>query len=112
MTGGAASRARPRASIADLIEFLLKHMGHAGGISCFALPNYEHSPAKRLQRKSSCGIALHVPIELRLPEVELCPGRRSEATTAVAMPEAAMDEYGHAMRGQHDVGRARQIAAM
>ena len=28
------------------------------------------------------------------------------------MPEAAMNEYGHLARGQHDIGRARQISAM
>ena len=77
-----------------------------------ALPDREHAPSQAFERATCLGVAFDVPGELRLP---VRPVRRRPPLTqpaSVLMPEAPVDEQDRAMLRQHQVRRARQIAAM
>ena len=77
-----------------------------------ALPDREHAPSQAFKRATCLGVAFDVPGELRLP---IRPVRRRLPLTqpaSVLMPEAPVDEQDRAMLRQHQVRRARQIAAV
>lgn len=77
-----------------------------------ALPDREHAPSQAFEGAACLGVAFDVPGELRLP---VRPVRRRlplTEPTSVLVPEAPVDEQDRAMFRQHQVRRARQIAAV
>ena len=77
-----------------------------------ALPDREHAPSQAFESAACLGVAFDVPGELRLP---VRPVRRRLPLTepaSVLVPEAPVDEQDRAMFRQHQVRRARQIAAV
>jgi hypothetical protein len=57
-------------------------------------------------------IAFHVPLEFRLPELDVALGRVRKPAPSMAMPEAAVNEYDCTMTRKHNIGLAGQIFPM
>lgn len=75
---------------------------------CLALPNHERAPAKFAERSLVKFVASRVAFELLHPERAVVRRRRAIPATAMAMPEATVNEDNGLVLRQHNVGLARQ----
>lgn len=80
--------------------------GHAlGGIvRILVLPHPHAQPASFCQELVGFPVPLHVSLKLGRPIVRV--GSRLRGVFRALMPEATIDEYGHARRTEHQVGGA------
>ena len=77
-----------------------------------AFPNREHAPSQLFEGALGLCIASDVSGELRTPIGLIGRWLPAAARTIVLMPEATVDENNGTVFRQHQVGSARQIAAM
>ena len=71
-------------------------------IGVLVLPDPHDRPSGVGQRVVVAPVASDIPIELCLPVVAV--GARSRAVLWASVPEAAIDEHGHARPREHDIG--------
>jgi hypothetical protein len=77
----------------------------------FTFPDCNHSPSEFAKCKLRFCITANITFNFFPPEFRLGSGP-PESLAAMAMPEAAVDEYRHSVTRQHDVRFARQVAAV
>jgi hypothetical protein len=82
------------------IDDRLDSIGRCRGV--LVLPDPHDRPSGVRQRVVVAPVASDIPIELCLPVVAV--GARSRAVLWAPVPEAAVDEHGHARTREDDVG--------
>ena len=85
--------------------------GEADHVRRFAFPNDENVPAESAKLHPVDSVSLAVSCELRAP-VLVIEGARAPASTAMLMPETAVDENHFVTRRKNNVRPSRQIADM
>ena len=82
-----------------------------GGLALnLTLPDDQQVPAEAAQFVPLRQVAGPIALELGLPERPACDGHGPAEFAVVAMPEAAMDENDFSVRGEYEIGTARQGA--
>jgi hypothetical protein len=74
------------------------------------LPKAENRPAARFKRGRYLSVPLSVPSQFLVPEADV--GFRLRPVRRASVPEAAVDEYGHAGGRKDNVWASRQVAAV
>lgn len=69
-------------------------------------PEPQYSPPGLGQKVRGLEISFHSPAKLRVPERPI--RRRRAVMFWAAVPEAAIDEYGHILPSEHNVGPSSQ----
>ena len=77
-----------------------------------ALPDHANLPAGPAQRRGLPAIPSGVLVALRIPEGGVCRGNDRPVAAAVQMPEASVNEEGHAELREDEIGTAGQVLAM
>ena len=70
-------------------------------------PNTHYKPTPVRQDQIVSAVSSDVPVELGLPVARISPWL--VAMLRAAVPEAAVNEHGHAASREHDVGSARSV---
>lgn len=88
--------------------------GVSGGffVAETAFPQAYHAPAEEAQLHGHTHVASLVEVDFSLPELVVGGWEMAVSASFVSMPEAAVDEDGGAVFGQHDVGAAGEAADM
>lgn len=81
-------------------------------LACLALPNNLDTPARPSQGADGREIAGDVFRELVAPERDAALGARSELTSSMAVPEAAVHEDGQFARPENQIGTTREVSPM
>jgi hypothetical protein len=94
------------ASIRLLFQESLKTRDYPSGVSELTLPNNEYFPALGPKPCHIESISLLIPIDLLIPEGDICLRWAARAETAMTMPETAVDEDDLVATGKHEIRSA------